>query len=107
MLKGDLIKPRLTIRGNQVWPQRLPADYRWLGVAGQLVGLFARFNGRSRATLYDALRDFEGDSLDYPIIRGLAAVLEQRCTFGNEPAVDPVALREKLFGQGPVVWADR
>lgn len=107
MLKGDLIKPRLTIRGQQVWPQQLPADYRWLGVAGQLVGLFARFNGRSRSTLYDALRDFEGDSLDYPIIRGLAAVLEQRCTFGNEPAVDPVALREKLFGQGPVVRAER
>lgn len=107
MLKGDLIKPRLTTRGQQVWPQKLPADYRWLGVAGQLVGLFGRFNGRSRAALYDALRDFEGDSLDYPIIRGLAAVLEQRCTFGNEPVVDPVALREKLFGQGPVVVAER
>jgi predicted nuclease of restriction endonuclease-like RecB superfamily len=51
--------------------------------------------------LTEALRDYEGDSLDYPVIRGLAAVIEARCTFGNDPLVDPVDLRAVLFGRGP------
>jgi hypothetical protein len=39
--------------------------------------------GRSRGALAAALRDYEVDSLDYPMIRGLAAVLEARCSFGD------------------------
>jgi predicted nuclease of restriction endonuclease-like RecB superfamily len=69
--------------------------------------------GRSRGTLAEALRDYEGDSLDYPVIRGLAAVLEGRCTFaspgsvltkegGDALAVSPSDLRAELFRQGPV-----
>lgn len=49
-----------------------------------------------------ALRDYEGDSLDYPVIRGLAAVLDGRCTFGNDPPIKPVDLRTALFNKGPV-----
>jgi predicted nuclease of restriction endonuclease-like RecB superfamily len=48
------------------------------------------------------VRDYEGDSLDYPVIRGLAAVLEARATFVSEPPVDPVELRTALFERGPV-----
>jgi predicted nuclease of restriction endonuclease-like RecB superfamily len=69
--------------------------------------------GLSRGALAEALRDYEGDSLDYPVIRGLAAVLEGRCTFaspesiltkegGDAPAVSPSDLRAELFRQGPV-----
>jgi hypothetical protein len=102
MLKADLIRPRLMIRGDVVEPRSLAADYYWLGVAGELIRLFGRFNGRTRAHLHAALRDYEGDSLDYPIIRGLAAVLETRATFGNQPAITPVELRDFLFRHGPV-----
>ena len=48
------------------------------------------------------LRDYEGDSLDYPVIRGLAAVLEARCVFGNEPPARPADMRAALFRRGPV-----
>lgn len=102
MLKADLIRPRLMIKDGQVRPQLLPADYHWLRVAGELAALFRQHNGRARSALYEALRDYEGDSLDYPILRGLAAVLEARCTFGNEPPVSPAELRSTLFGRGPV-----
>jgi hypothetical protein len=35
-----------------------------------------------------------GDSLDYPVIRGLAAVLEARCSFASA--------MPKIGGRGPV-----
>jgi predicted nuclease of restriction endonuclease-like RecB superfamily len=113
LLKSELIRPRLVIRDGQVRPRRLPADYRYLTIAGELAELFLRQVGRSRGTLTETLRDYEGDSLDYPIIRGLAAVLEGRCTFaspesilakegGDALAISPSDLRAELFRQGPV-----
>lgn len=101
MLKSELIRPRLTIRGPAVVPEQLPADYHWLGIATELIDLFQSHVGQTRGQLADGLRAYEGDSLDYPIIRGLAAVLENRATFDREPPVDPVALREFLFAAGP------
>jgi uncharacterized protein len=102
MLKSELIRPRLTIHGDHVATQSLPATYHYLNVATALIAMFKRHIGQSRGTLDDALRDYEGDSLDYPVIRGLASVLEARCTFDREPPVDPVDLREALFQRGPV-----
>jgi hypothetical protein len=111
MLKAELIRPRLEIREGRVWPRLLAADYQYLAIAGQLATLFQRFVGKSRGELAEALRDFEGDRLDYPIIRGLAAVLEGRCTFAatsvageadEATALKPAELRADLFGRGPV-----
>lgn len=104
MLKAELIRPRLEMRNGQVWTRPIPADYHYLGVAAQLIALFHQHVGRSRGALAEALRDYEGDSLDYPVIRGLAAVLEARCTFGSEPPLNPVELRTALFQQGPITF---
>jgi hypothetical protein len=119
MLKGELIRPRLEIRHGQVWTRPIPADYHYLTVANELTLLFQRQVGRSRSELAEALRDYEGDSLDYPVIRGLAAVLEARATFastlqlgsgepslstgGSEPPLKPTDLRAALFQRGPVM----
>ncbi len=102
MLKSELIRPRIEVRGHRVFTKSLPADYHTLGVATALIALFQKHVGQRRGTLADALRDYEGDSLDYPVIRGLAAVLEARCTFSNEPPVAPEVLRSALFQRGPV-----
>jgi len=88
-----------------VFTKSVPLDYHYLGIAGDLIALFRRYVGRSRGELAEALRDYEGDSLDYPIIRGLAAVLESRSAFEREPPVAPDALRAALFAQGPVINA--
>ncbi len=90
------------IRGDHITTKSLPATYHYLNIATDLIALFKRHIGQSRGTLEDALRDYEGDSLDYPVIRGLAAVLEARCVFEREPPIDPVILREALFQRGPV-----
>jgi hypothetical protein len=102
MLKGDLIRPRIIVRGDQLATRQLNANYHWLTVAGELIALFGRHEGQTRSRLDEALRDYEGDSVDYPIIRGLAAVLANRATFDTQPPVAPAELREKAFAQGPV-----
>jgi predicted nuclease of restriction endonuclease-like RecB superfamily len=112
LLKSELVRARLEIQGDQVRPRPLSANYRYLTIANELTALFQRYAGRSRGALAEALRDYEGDSLDYPVIRGLAAVLEARCTFASpEPTlateesstrVSPAGLRAGLFRRGPV-----
>ena len=103
MLKAELIRPRIAVRGSQVSPRLLEADYHWLGVAGELIALFQRQTSRTRAALDEALADYEGDRIDYPIIRGLAAVLANQATFSNPESagVAPAELRQKLFALGP------
>lgn len=102
MLKSELIRPRIKIQEDRVSTRPIEANYRYLGVATELVNLFKAHIGQSRGQLHDALRDYEGDSLDYPVMRGLAAVLEARCEFGSAPAIDPAELRTMLFRRGPV-----
>ena len=110
MLRSELIRPRLEIRGDRVRPRILAANYHYLNVAGQLTTLFQSASGQSRGELTAALRDYEGDSLDYPVIRGLAAVLEAHCTFASntveteadEPPPKAADLRADLFARGPV-----
>jgi len=102
MLKSELIRARLVMQGDQVWTRPLPADYHYLTVANELTALFGKHIGQGRGELYAALRDYEGDSLDYPVIRGLAAVLEAQCVFGNEPPAKPADMRAALFQRGPV-----
>ncbi|MBN1874055.1 MAG: DUF790 family protein [Anaerolineae bacterium] len=102
MLKSEHIRPRLDSRGDQVWPKALPADYHYLRVAADLITLLLQYVGQSRGAWNDALRKYEGDSLDYPVIRGLAAVLEARSTFDATSPVNPVELRQSLFPRGPV-----
>jgi predicted nuclease of restriction endonuclease-like RecB superfamily len=98
------------VREDQVRTRPLAPDYRYLTMAADLAALVREHVGDSRGTLEEALREYEGESLDYPIIRGLAAVLEARCTFAS-PAVNamegeklaaPADLRAALFQRGPV-----
>lgn len=103
MLRSELIRPRLEMRGQQVVPAALPRDYHYLAMAGDLIRLVQNHVGRSRGELAEALKEYEGDSLDYPIIRGLASVLESRSRFGNDPPVEPAMLRATLFRRGPII----
>ena len=102
MLKSELILPRLKKRGNQIKPLALPTDYHYLNIATELIALVKTHIGHTRGLLNDKLRAYEGDSLDYRIIRGLAQVLTSRCIFAHNPAINPVILRQALFKKGPV-----
>jgi predicted nuclease of restriction endonuclease-like RecB superfamily len=103
MLKSELILPRLQKRGDTITPLALPYDYHYLKIATDLIELVKAHVGCSQGELARRLKEYEGDSLDYRIIRGLANVLINRCVFSHNLLVDPVDLRNFLFSQGPVV----
>lgn len=102
MLRTEFILPRLKISGNKIMPLILPADYHYLTIANDLIKHFKACVGRRRVELEAAIQAYEGDSLDYWIIRGLANILENQCIFNNNPPIDPMTLRATLFSQGPV-----
>ena len=108
MLTADLIRPRVRIQGNEIMTQPLSQkDPSGLRTAAGLIQLFQVHLNHPRRELEAALEDYEGDRLDYPIVRGFAKVLSDAATFANEPPVDPTDLRTALFTRaaerGPVV----
>src|SRR5512133_2675593 len=107
MLTADLIRPRVRIRGSEIMSEPLaPTNPRGLRTAAELIELFQTHRNHPRRELDAALEDYEGDRLDYPILRGMAKVLSDAATFANDPPVDPAALRAALFTRaaerGPV-----
>lgn len=108
MLTADLIRPRIRIQGNEVLTEPLPqTDLIGRRTAAELIQLFRAHLNRPRRELAAALEEYEGDRLDYPILRGFAKVLSDAATFANEPAIDPTDLRTALFTRaaerGPIV----
>jgi len=108
MLTADLIRPRLGQGGGKVWTRPLGVrDEGYLKMAADLTALYRDHVGRKRGDLEEAIADYEGESLDYPVIRGLAKTLSDGCHFASEPPLDPRTLREHLFlraaERGPVV----
>lgn len=108
MLTADLIRPRIRIQGNEITTQSLTqTDLIGQRTAGELIDLFRAHLHQPRRELEAALEEYEGDRLDYPILRGLAKVLSDDATFANEPKIDPTDLRTALFThaaeRGPVV----
>jgi uncharacterized protein len=98
MLTADLIRPRVRIQGNQISTQPLShKDPIGLRTAAELIGLFQAHLNHPRRELDEALEEYEGDRLDYPVLRGFAKVLSDAATFANEPPVDPADLRAALF----------
>jgi len=104
MLKAELILPRLKKHEEEIIPLILPADYDYLKVAGELIHLVKIHLGRSRGELEEAVKIYEGDRLDYHIIRGLFNVLENRCIFSRDGSPNPIELRKILFSQGPITF---
>ena len=104
MLTADLVKPRLRLRGSELFIDMLnTSDSHWLQTATDLVALFQQYTGQSQADWDRALEMYEGERLDYVVVRGLAKVLTDAATFTPvATSVHPAQIRERLFSYGPV-----
>ncbi len=103
MLTGDLVRPRLRQRGDQLTITLLPHNSTWQRRASELIELFQDHQEQPRHQWDDALETYIGDSVEYIVYRGLAKVLTDAATF--TPPYTPLApaeLRSLLFAQGPV-----
>jgi uncharacterized protein len=102
MLTGDLIRPRLRMRGSTITVETVDTtDSGWQQTAADLIALFAEHVGRTRSEWDKSVERYEGERTDYLIIRGLAKVLADSATFEPQSVrIDPVELRQRVFGVG-------
>src|SRR5258707_4300690 len=104
MLTADLIRPRLRIRRDNLCIETIDIDDTyWQRTAADLTDLFHAQIGHSGADWQRILERYEGERVDYIVVRGLAKVLSDAATFSPiTVACDPVLLRQRLFARGPV-----
>lgn len=96
MLTADLL--RVTIRKGVVKPTYLKGkNAKAEGYAASLCALYNNATGWSRQELQDELKELVGDSPDFLLARGLAKLLDDRCTWGSEAAMNPEELRAALY----------
>jgi hypothetical protein len=103
MLTGDLVRPRLTRRGNRLTVDTLPLnDPHWAQTASDLIALCGRHKGRTRAVWENAVEHYLGDRVDYVTVRGLAKVLTDAAEFEMfDTVLSPEEIRKRLFAAGP------
>ena len=103
MLTADLVRPLLRQRGTELSIDTLDkSSTSWRQTASDLIALLQQHLGHTLYEWETVLEQYEGDRIDYVIIRGLAKVLSGAATFapGDTP-LPPSELREYLFRQGP------
>lgn len=68
-----------------------------LNLAKTLISVYQENVGERRGKLDDVLASCEELGYNYKLVRGLAAVLEERCAFETLAAVDPAKVRLTVF----------
>lgn len=102
MLTGDLVRPRLQIKDGHLSVRTIGPRYQQ--TAAELIALFQAQLHQPREAWDNALTHYEGERIDYIIIRGLAKVLSDAATFTPLPTpIPPSDLRQLLFAEGPVL----
>ncbi|WP_026100010.1 DUF790 family protein [Fortiea contorta] len=96
MLPTDLLMHRHN--GEEIIPKRLKIDDQQMSLARELINYFQAAVGKTQGELERQLADFEGDTTDYRVKRGLAYILKSSfCTFEVVSPLEPPMLRERVF----------
>lgn len=88
---------RLRRRRGKIRP--LYASEDKLGLARTLISVFESHIDKKRAELREALSRCEELGYTYKLVRGLAAVLEDRCIFQTLASVEPAKARRAVFDE--------
>lgn len=104
MLTSDLVRPRLRVSGSTLQVAMInEQDLSLQRIARDLIDVLEQFRGQTFAAWEEAVRAYEGTSVDYILVRGLAKVLADAATFAPlETPVPPAALRQQVFERGPI-----
>jgi uncharacterized protein len=104
MLTAELVKPRIRMLGSQLFIDLLNIqDPYWLQVATDLIALLKKHQGQPLGMWEHAVEEYEGERLDYVVVRGIAKVLTDAATFTPLlTPLPPAELRLRLFAHGPV-----
>lgn len=96
MLPTELLMNRQN--GETIIPKQLPINTEMGAIATELIACFQNAVGITQGELDRKLAEFEGDSPDYRIKRGLAHILKSSfCTFEIISPLEPKELRQRVF----------
>lgn len=102
MLTADLVRPRLRKRGKSISIKMLGLE-AWRDTAQDLLDICQAQVGLTAGEWENALTDYEGERLDYVVIRGLAKVLSDAAIFEPlDTPYSPSTIREAVFSYGPI-----
>ncbi len=96
MLPSNLFSAKV-LKGK-VSPRYLALDDSSLHLGKEMIGIFAQSVGKKRAFLTEKLEELE-TSGDYKLVRGLAAILDRRCTYVVDSKMEPMSARAAVFEQ--------
>lgn len=84
----DLIRPKYS-----------KLSQRDLSVAEAVIRLYKEGGGLKCEAIRERVEELEDAYGDYRFVRGLAALIERRCTFTSKPHAEPLKLRHLLFAE--------
>jgi predicted nuclease of restriction endonuclease-like RecB superfamily len=103
MLPSDLLRARIS-RGR-IRPLYAGLDADALALAERITGIYRDGVGKRKGELLARLREVENEGHDFKLVRGLSILLERRCVFEAESALNPVEGRKAVFKEASRVRA--
>jgi predicted nuclease of restriction endonuclease-like RecB superfamily len=101
-----LVPEHIRVRRRKGVMTPIYASEEELGLAKTLVSVHRDAVERPRRELGEAVSGCEELGYDYRLVRGLASLLEERCTFESRAVIRPLKARKTVFGEaGRIVVA--
>ena len=94
MLPSELLITRT--RKDRIYPDFLELNAEHLELAQELLEVYRSFTDRKKSELEELLEELE-QGLDFKRVRGLRTLLERRCNFVSQFAIEPARARRAVF----------
>jgi predicted nuclease of restriction endonuclease-like RecB superfamily len=95
MLPSNLLRAKVS--GGKIRPIYVSLDVDTLALAGKITGIFRDGMGRRKGELLERLKGVEDEGHDFKLVRGLSVLLERRCIFEAQSALNPREARMAVF----------
>jgi len=95
MLPSNLLRAKIS-RGR-IRPIYASVDLDTRALAERITGKFTDGTGKKKGELLKKLKEVENEGYDFKLVRGLSTLLERRCTFQVESALNPKETRTAVF----------
>jgi predicted nuclease of restriction endonuclease-like RecB superfamily len=95
MLPSNLLRAKIS-RGR-MRPLYVGLDPDTMALAARITGIYRDGVGKRKGELFERLREVENEGHDFKLVRGLSTLLERRCIFEAESALNPVEARKAVF----------
>lgn len=99
MLTLNLVRARRRGQSLEVVPLNKASQERARELAGQYIAVTRSHVSRTRDELDEALEAITVHARDRKVGAGLRKLIADRCTFEAESDIDPIDLRQEVFGQ--------